>query len=133
MKAVIYRYSAAENPTWLDQQEADCRRYADELGMTVTEVFTDVGRSRYGLQGVLDAVEREDVTGLIVTDLARLGSKYADHVAVVQQLHDAGVDIHVTKDRTTSSVEEDLIAVRQAHLDAQARRPFPSGGNGSTD
>src|SRR5690625_7990505 len=84
MKAVTYRYSAAENPTWLDQQEADCRRYADEHGMTVTEVFTDVGRSRYGLPGVLDAVEREDVTGLIVTDLARLGSKYADHVAVVR-------------------------------------------------
>lgn len=102
MKAVTYRYSAAENPTWLNQQEADCRRYADEHGMTVTEVFTDVGRSRYGLQGVLDAVEREDETGLIVTDLARLGSKYADHVAVVQQLHDAGADIHVTKDRTSA-------------------------------
>ena len=82
---------------------------------------------------MLDAVEREDVTGLIVTDLARLGSKYTDHVAVVQQLHDAGVDIHVTNDRTTSSVEENLIAVKQAHLDAQARRPFPSGGNDSTD
>ena len=62
-----------------------------------------------------------------------LGSKYADHVAVVQQLHDAGLDIHVTNDRTTSSVEENLIAVKQAHLDAQARRPFPSGGNDSTD
>ncbi|MEX5309277.1 recombinase family protein [Kocuria sp. CPCC 205297] len=133
MKAVTYRYSAAENPTWLDQQEADCRRYADEHGMTVIQVFTDVGRSRYGLQGVLDAVAREDVTGLIVTDLARLGSKYADHVAVVQPLPDAGVDIHVTNDRTTSSVEENLIAVKQAHLDAQARRPFPSGGNDSTD
>lgn len=31
-----------------------------------------------------------------------LGSKYADHVAVVQQLHDAGADIHVTKDRTSA-------------------------------
>ncbi|GAB3623743.1 recombinase family protein [Micrococcus luteus] len=133
MKAVTYRYSAAENPTWLDQQEADCRRYADEHGLTVTQVFTDVGHSRHGLHHMLDAVAREDVTGLIVTDLGRLGSKYADHVAVVQQLHDAGLDIHVTNDRTTSSVEENLIAVKQAHLDAQARRPFPSGGNDSTD
>lgn len=133
MNAVAYRRSAAENPTRLNQQEADCRRYADEHGLTVIEVFTDIGRTGDGLLGVLDAIEREDVTGLIVTDLARLGTKYADHVAVVQQLHDAGVDIHVTKDRTTSSVEEDLIAVRQAQLDAQARRPFPSGGNGSTD
>jgi len=74
MKAVTYRYGAAENPTWLNQQETDCRRYADEHGLTVTEVFTDVGRSRHGLHHMLDAVEREDVTGLIVTDLARLGS-----------------------------------------------------------
>lgn len=121
MKAVIYRYSAAENPTWLDQQEAHCRRYANKHRMTVTEVFTDVGRSRYGLQSALDAVEREDVTGLIVTDLARLGSNYADHVAVVQQLHDAGIDIHVTNDRTTSSVEKSPIAVKQAYTEAGAR------------
>jgi DNA invertase Pin-like site-specific DNA recombinase len=128
MRPVTYRYSAAENPTWLDQQEAACRRYADEHGMTVTEVFTDIGRTGEGLHGVLDAVEREDVTGLIVTDLARLGSKYADHVAVVQQLHDAGIEIHLTNDRTTSSVEENLIAVeenliavKQAYTEANAR------------
>lgn len=133
MKAVTYRYSAAENPTWLDQQEAECRRYADEHGLTVAEAFTDVGHSRHGLRHMLDAARREEVTGLIVTDLARLGTKYADHVAVVQQLHDAGVDIHVTKDRTTGSVEEYLIAVKQAHLDAEARRSFPSGGSDSTD
>lgn len=121
MKAVTYRYSAAENPTRLNQQEADCRRYADEHGLTVAEVFTDVGHSRHGPHHMLNAVEREDVTGLIVTALARLGTKYADHVAVVQQLHDAGVDIHVTKDRTTSSVEENLIAVKQAYTEADAR------------
>ena len=100
MKTVTYRYSAGKKLTWMDQQEADCCRYDDEHGLTVTEVFIDVGLSRHGLHQMLDAAEREDVTGLIVTDLARLGSKYADHVAVVQQLHDDGVDIHVTKERT---------------------------------
>lgn len=127
MNAVAYRRSAAENPTRLNQQEADCRRYADEHGLTVIEVFTDIGRTGDGLLGVLDAIEREDVTVLIVTDLARLGTKYADHVAVVQQLHDAGVDIHVTKDRTTNHVAEGLIAVTQAHFDAEAPRSYPSG------
>lgn len=96
MKAVTYWYSAAEKPTWMDQQEADCRRYDDEHGLTVTEVFIDVRLSRHVLHHMLNAAEREDVTGLIVNDLARLGSKYADHLAVVQQLHDDGVDIHVT-------------------------------------
>lgn len=102
MKAVTYRYSAAEEPTWMDQQEVDCRRYDDKHGLTVTEVFIDVGLSRHGLHHMLDAAAREDVTELIVTDLARLGSKYADHVTVVQQLHDDGVDIHVTKERTSA-------------------------------
>ena len=95
MKTVTYRYSAGKKLTWMDQQEADCCRYDDEHGLTVTEVFIDVGLSRHGLHQMLDAAEREDVNGLIVTDLARLGSKYADHAAVVQQLHDDGVDIHV--------------------------------------
>lgn len=121
MKAVTYRRSVTENPDWLNQQEADCRRYADEHGLTITEVFTDIGRTGEGLRGMLDAVAEEDVTGLIVTDLARLGTKYADHVAVVQQLHDAGVDIHVAKDRTTRFVEENLIAVKQAYSEADAR------------
>lgn len=115
------RRSVTENPDWLNRQEADCRRYADEHGMTITEVFTDVGRTGDGRRGALDVVAREDVTGLIVADLARLGTKCADHVAVVQQLHDAGVDIHVTKDRTTRFVEENLIAVKQAYTEADAR------------
>lgn len=74
MKTVTYRYSAGKKLTWMDQQEADCCRYDDEHGLTVTEVFIDVGLSRHGLHQMLDAAEREDVTGLIVTDLARLGS-----------------------------------------------------------
>ena len=38
MKAVTYRYSAAEKPTWMDQRNADCRRYDNEHGLAVTEV-----------------------------------------------------------------------------------------------
>ena len=120
MKAVTYRRSVTENPDWLNRQEADCRRYADEHGMTITDVFTDVGRTGGGLRGVLDVVAREDVTGLIVTDLARLGTKYADHVAVVQQLHDAGVDIHVTKERTADSGKGVLISVMQGYADVDS-------------
>ncbi len=86
-----------------EQQEADCRRYDDEHGPAVTEIFIGVGFSTHGVHHMLDAAEWEDVTVLIVADLARLGSKYADHVAVVQQLHDEGVDIHVTKERTSAS------------------------------
>lgn len=117
MKAVTYRHSAAENPTWLDPQEAECRRYADEHGLTVTEVFTDRAQSPRPATRPR-CRRREDVTWLTVTDLARLGFKYADHITVVQQSHGAGVDIHVTQDRTASFVEENLIAVMQAYTEA---------------
>ena len=56
MNAVTYRYSAAENPTRLNQQEADCRSYANEHGLTITEVFTDTGHSRHGLHRMLDRI-----------------------------------------------------------------------------
>lgn len=102
MRAVTYRYSAAEKPTWMEEQEADCRRYDDECGPRVTEIFIGVGFSPHGVHHMLDAAEWEDVTVLIVADLARLGPKYADHVAVVQQLHDDGVDNHVTKEPSSA-------------------------------
>lgn len=35
MKAVACLLSMTENPDWLNRQEADCRRYADERGLTV--------------------------------------------------------------------------------------------------
>ncbi len=134
MNAVTYRYSAAENPTRLNQQEADCRSYANEHGLTITEVFTDTGHSRHGLHRMLDAARREDVTGLIVTDLARLGTKYADHVAVVQQLHDAGVDIHVTKEGPATSREELMLGVMQGYAEADDQLlGYPLGEDDSGD
>ena len=134
MNAVTYRYSAAENPTRLNQQEADCRSYANEHGLTITEVFTDTGHSRHGLHRMLDAARREDVTGLIVTDLARLGTKYADHVAVVQQLHDAGrcsggptagCPSSATRSARTTPATETGLTSRFA--------PFPTSGAGPSN
>lgn len=111
MKAVAYRRSAADNPTWLNDQEAECRRYAEEHGMTVTNIVTDAGRSREGRRQLVDIAEQGGATALIVTDLARLGFKLADHKALVQQLHDAGIDIHVTKEHATDSRDGVMVSV----------------------
>ena len=97
MKAVLYRCSVTENPTWLKDQEADCRRYGDEHGLTVTDSFLDIGRTGVGLDAVIAAAEHDYVGAVIVTDLARLGSRITKHLAVVRRFHGAGVDIHVTK------------------------------------
>lgn len=103
MKAVLYLRSATDNSTWLDDQEADCRRYADMQGLTIAGTFLDIGRTGDGLNAVIDAAEHDDVGAMIVTDLARLGNRITDHLAVMQRLHDAGVDIHITKEGTTEA------------------------------
>lgn len=118
MTAVTYRRSATENQGWLDDQEAGCRRYADEHGLTITRVFTDIGRSHAGIDHLIATAEEGGVTDLIVTDLARLGFRIADHLAVVQRLHDAGIDIHVTKERTPNTQASLRLGVRQAYTEA---------------
>ncbi|RBP64265.1 resolvase-like protein [Brevibacterium sanguinis] len=109
MKTVLFRRSETENPTWLDDQEADCRRYAAEHDLTVTDTFFDIGRTGVGLDAVIDAADHDDVGVVIVTDLARLGSRITDQFAVVQRLHDAGVDIHVTKECATNGTYDSLL------------------------
>ncbi|WP_396290679.1 recombinase family protein [Curtobacterium sp. KT1] len=134
MKAVTYRRSATENPTWLDDQEADCRRYAEEHGLTITNVVTDIGRSRDGLRQVIESAEQDGVTALIVTDLARLGTRLTDHIAVVQQLHDAGIDIHVAKEGPATSREELLFGVMQSYAEADDQTVgYPLGDDDSGD
>lgn len=126
MKAVLYRRSATENPTWLNDQEADCRRYASDHGLTITDTFLDIGRTGDGLDAMLHAAEQDDVHAVIVTDLARLGAKLTDHIATVQRLHDAGVDIHVTKESATSNTQDaHLFAVMQAYAGADDQLDSP--------
>ncbi|MGP5612281.1 recombinase family protein [Brachybacterium alimentarium] len=98
MTVVTYRRSATQNPSWLESQEAECRTYAREHGLTITDVFTDIGRTGDGLADLLEAAQSDSVDAVIVTDLARLGTKITDHITTVQRLHGAGVEIHVAKE-----------------------------------
>lgn len=98
MTAVTYRRSATLNPSWLENQETACRTYAREHGLTITDTFTDIGRTGDGLADLLEAAQSDSVDAVIVNDLARLGEKINDHLATVQRLHDAGVEIHVAKE-----------------------------------
>lgn len=98
MTAVTYRRSATQNPSWLESQEAACRTYAREHGLTITDTFTDIGRTGDGLADLLQAAQSDSVDAVIVTDLARLGTKITDHLTTAQRLHGAGVEIHVAKE-----------------------------------
>ncbi len=101
MTTLIYRRSAVHNLQWLDDQEIHCRQYARELGLTVDGSYYDIGRIGDGLATVLDLAQQEEVSAVIVNDLARLGEKVDDHLATVRRLHEAGVTIHVANEKTT--------------------------------
>ncbi len=129
MNAVIYRRSAVHNEQWLADQEANCRQYASELGLTVTGSYYDIGRTGRGLDAMLEAVQQDDVSAVIVNDLARLGEKINDHLITVQRFQEAGVTIHVTKEKTTDGRDAIFVGVKQAYVEFQERHddPLPGG------
>lgn len=120
MNAIIYRRSAVHNQQWLDDQNSSCREYAREHGLTITGSYYDLGRTRDGLDSMLEAVQQEDVTAVIVNDIARLGDKINDHLALVRRLHDAGVTIHVAQEQITGTQGALLVGVMQAHAQVTA-------------
>lgn len=133
MNAVIYRRCAVRNEQWLADQETNCRRYASELGLTVTGSYYDIGRTGHSLDAMFEAVQQDDVSAVIVNDLARLGEKINEHLATVQHLHEAGVTIHVTKEKTTDERDALLAGVKQAYAEFQQRNDDPLPGDGRDD
>ena len=121
MTAVTSRRSATQNPSWLESQEAECRTYAREHGLTITDTFTNIGRTGDGLADLLEATQSDSVDAVIVNDLARLGTRTTDHLTTVQRLHDAGVEIHVAKERATSQRDGLLVGVMQAYVETDTR------------
>lgn len=133
MKAVIYRRSAVHNEQWLDDQETNCRQYAREHGLTVSGSYYDIGRTGHGLDAMLEAVQQEEVSAVIVNDLARLGEKINDHLATVRLLQEAGVTIHVTKEKTTDMRGALLAGVMQIYAEADALLGGSSTSGGTSD
>lgn len=125
MNTVIYGRSAVPNENWLAEQETVCREYAAEHGPTITGSYYDIGRTGDGLASVLDVAQQKSVSEVIVTDLARLGRQVDDHIATHQQLHDAGVTIHVAKERTPDGKSAALVGIFQADAAAHEQLDDP--------
>ncbi|MCI2266368.1 recombinase family protein [Sediminivirga luteola] len=130
MTALTYRRSATLNPSWLESQDAECRTYAREHGLTITDTFTDIDRTGDGLADLLEAAQSDSVDAVIVTDLARFGTKITDHITTVQRLHDAGVEIHVVREPTTNTPDAIGLTVAQSYAEADTKLDYPLGGNG---
>lgn len=118
MKAIDYRRSASENPGWLAQQAADCQKHARENGLTIVASYTDTGYPLHGLDMLLDAAARDDIAAVVVANPALLGRKPDDHLRTLEQLHEAGVEVHTAdqwRERTRAElIQETLLAYAEA-------------------
>lgn len=122
MKAAEYRRSVTPNWTWLSKQGKDCQQYAQEHGMTIIATYADVGRSRYGLRTLLEASTRGEFAAVIVADTARLGRAPGDHLRTLERLRDAGVEVHIAKQPTTSSGFSLVVSAVLAYAEADDQR-----------
>lgn len=94
MKAVIYARVAQANPTSMAAQRERCEAYAREHELTVSRIYTDIGKSRHSLDVLLGEAAQEDVTALVVNSVDRLGRKADECIRYLTALDEAGVTLH---------------------------------------
>ena len=96
-RAVIYARVSSDEQTKgysLQTQIEACRRYAEEHGMTVAEVFTDdftgTKMDRPGLDALRDLLARDSIGAVIVFDLDRLARKAIYQMLLEEEFRKAG-------------------------------------------
>lgn len=102
LNAVAYKRtnSHAQDPgAGAARQMTQAALYADEQGLDLLEIFTDVAfgnaLDRPGLKGMLAAIDRGEFDALIVDDLTRLSRDPGHLDALLGRILAAGVEIHV--------------------------------------
>lgn len=124
--AVIYCRSARLNQSGpceeLDAQEARCRSYADQRGLTVLQVYKEqasgVATERPALNAMLSFLNDQSGNGVvvIVDDISRLARSLALHHTVRAAISDAGGVIEtpslaVGGNATSSLIENVLVSL----------------------
>lgn len=121
MRAAIYcRVSTdgQEDNTSLSSQEASCRAFAAEHGMTVVAHDTDVYtgskyRERQGLSRLRALVRSQQVDAIVCHAIDRLSRNQAHLYIILEEAEDAGVDIHfVTEVLEDSAIGRFIQAAR---------------------
>ena len=101
MSVAIYtRVSTKSQDT--DNQVRALEEYASRSDIIITHRFTDVGISgakgrseREGLNDLLKAVVRKEVTRVIVWDISRLGRSLKDLLATLTEIQESGADLYI--------------------------------------
>ncbi|WP_165000975.1 recombinase family protein [Rothia uropygioeca] len=92
-KAILYLRSATGNREQIQQQQAHCREYLAERGLTEAGTITDTGHPQEGFTNLLDTALKATATEVVVTDLSRLGRKPLASMKNFDALDRAGLTI----------------------------------------
>jgi Resolvase, N terminal domain len=130
MKAVIYVRTATRQQTQhgnsIPAQIDACRKYAEENGFDVTEVFADPGYSgirldRPALSQMRGLIAREPISAVVVSDLTRLTRSVTHYLILESEFAKKGTHVHCVV-RAASSSTASLAHVRGPEMMQRAYR-----------
>lgn len=127
-KAYLYRRVSSEEQAVegksIETQERICRKWAEDNGYQVVEVFTDEGKSatslnRPALKDLLARCQEEGVNAVLVQDTDRIARNTLDHLTIKSILQKAGIQlISVSQPMIDDSPEGNLIDTIIASVNA---------------
>lgn len=94
MNAVIYTRVAAAGMNVLARRVDACRDYARELGLDITDEYTDVGHPSSAFLRLIADAANGLVTDVVTDNLDRFGRSMTGFVGNIDTLHGLGVTIH---------------------------------------
>lgn len=108
-KAVIYLRSATASREQTGRQEARCRAYLRERGLTATRAYRDDGHPGPALTELLDAASKGEITDVAIASLDRLGRRFTQNLDNFTSLEQAGVTIHTADGIITGPLSDDCV------------------------
>jgi DNA invertase Pin-like site-specific DNA recombinase len=89
--------------TPLDQQEAACRAYCDQHGLSIGLILREVVsgytyREREGLTHLRHRYRAGETQGVVVANLDRLSRSQVHRAALMEEMDASGASLHVVRD-----------------------------------
>ena len=122
----VSRVAGRERLISPEEQERDARRFAQERGLTVGEVITDIDRSggtleRPGLQTALARVHEGRSEGIVVAYLSRLSRETAQGLALIEEIREAGGNVYAPNLSDHTTADGRMLNTIQLAIDAGMR------------
>jgi DNA invertase Pin-like site-specific DNA recombinase len=110
MRAVVYircgSRDAMDALDAIDKQMGICSAYAEEHGLEIVDVCTDLGvsgrestKERPGYRELISLIDEGNIEGVLVTDIARLSRDWLNSTTIERELKEKGIEIITTTGR----------------------------------